>query len=105
LVLSEISASVHDTGKENENDYGKNIISTNSHSSSIIGAEDVLYLGDSENDNPAFRKAGVSIGVRSDSRIIPKLECQHIITFDRLSGFLRQLKESHLKFKEEQLIS
>ena len=105
LVLSEISASVHDTGKENENDYGKNIISTSSHSSSIIGAEDVLYLGDSENDNPAFRKAGVSIGVHSDSRIIPKLECQHIITFDRLGGFLRQLKDSHLKFKEEQLIS
>jgi phosphoglycolate phosphatase-like HAD superfamily hydrolase len=38
--------------------------------------KDGLYLGDSENDNPAFRKAGVSIGVRSDSRIIPKLECQ-----------------------------
>lgn len=38
--------------------------------------KDGLYLDDSENDNPAFRKAGVSIGVRSDSRIIPKLECQ-----------------------------
>jgi hypothetical protein len=105
LTLSEISASAHDTGRGNENHFRKNIIITNRDSSSTIRAEDVLYLGDSENDNPAFRKAGVSIGVRSDSRIIPKLECQHIISFDRLGKFLRQLKDNHLKFKEEQLIS
>ena len=30
-----------------------------------------MYLGDSENDNPAFEKAGVSIGVRSDERLNP----------------------------------
>jgi phosphoserine phosphatase len=30
-----------------------------------------MYLGDSENDNPAFRKADVSIGVRSDERLNP----------------------------------
>jgi hypothetical protein len=41
-----------------------------------------------KNDNPAFRKAGVSIGVRSDSRITPKLECQHTINFDSLARFL-----------------
>ena len=105
LTLSEISASAHDTGRGNENHFRKNIIITNRDSSSTIRAKDVLYLGDSENDNPAFRKAGVSIGVRSDNKIIPKLECQHIITFNRLGGFLRQLKDNHLRFKEEQLIS
>jgi hydroxymethylpyrimidine pyrophosphatase-like HAD family hydrolase len=100
LVLSEISSTAaYDIGEKNE-DYGEI-----SSSSGSIRAEDVLYLGDSENDNPAFRKAGVSIGVRSDSRITPKLECQHIINFDRLARFLRQLKDSHLKFSEEQLIS
>jgi trehalose-6-phosphatase len=98
LVLSEISAAAHDTEKENEDDDRKN-------SSSNIRAEDVLYLGDSENDNPAFRKAGVSIGVRSDNRIIPELECQHLIKFDRLARFLCQLKDNHLRFNEEELIS
>jgi trehalose-6-phosphatase len=97
LVLSEISAA-HDTEKENEVDDRKN-------SSTKIRAEDVLYLGDSENDNPAFRKAGVSIGVRSDNRIIPELECQHLIKLDRLARFLCQLKDNHLRFNEEELIS
>jgi trehalose-6-phosphatase len=101
LVLSEISSTApHDIGEKNE-DYRENT----SSSSGSIRAEDVLYLGDSENDNHAFRKAGVSIGVRSHSRITPKLECQHTINFDRLARFLRQLKDSHLKFSEEQLIS
>ena len=100
LVLSEISSTAaYDIGEKNE-DYGEN-----SSSRGSIRAEDVLYLGDSENDNHAFRKAGVSIGVRSHSRITPKLECQHTVNFDRLARFLRQLKDSHLKFSEEQLIS
>jgi phosphoglycolate phosphatase-like HAD superfamily hydrolase len=101
-VLSEISSTAaYNIGEKNE-DYRENSSSSNND---IIRAEDVLYLGDSENDNHSFRKAGVSIGVRSDSRITPKLECQHTINFDRLARFLRQLKESHLKFSEEQLIS
>ena len=37
----------------------------------------VLYLGDSENDNPAFKKADTSIGIRSDDRIKTALECKH----------------------------
>ena len=52
LVLSEISTDVHDTVEEEEEDHRKN---------SSIRAEDVLYLGDAENDNPAFRKVGLSI--------------------------------------------
>lgn len=101
LVLSEISSTAaYDIGEKNEG-YREN----SSRSRGSIRAEDVLYLGDSENDNHAFRKAGVPIGVRSHSRITPKLECQHTINFDRLARFLRQLKDSHLKFSEEQLIS
>jgi phosphoglycolate phosphatase-like HAD superfamily hydrolase len=105
-VLSEISSiaatAAYDIVEKNK-EYREN-----NSSSSITGgirAEDVLYLGDSENDNHAFRKAGVPIGVRSDSRITPKLECQHTINFDRLARFLRQLKDSHLRFSEEQLVS
>lgn len=101
LTLSEIASTavVSDSGEQNnDKDSSNNDIRS-------IRPEDVLYLGDSENDNPAFRKAGVSIGVRSDSRIRPKLDCQHIINFDRLSKFLQKLKDNHLRFKEEQLIN
>jgi hydroxymethylpyrimidine pyrophosphatase-like HAD family hydrolase len=102
LVLSEISPTTgaYDIGEKNEDDR-----ENSNNISNSIRAEDVLYLGDSENDNHAFRKAGVSIGVRSHSGITPKLDCQHTTNFDRLARFLRQLKESHLKFSEEQLIS
>jgi phosphoserine phosphatase len=33
----------------------------------------IMYLGDSDNDNPAFTKADVSIGIRSDDRLNAKL--------------------------------
>ena len=98
FVLSEISSTPpFDNGEQNEH-YREN-------GRCSIRAEDVLYLGDSENDNPAFRKAGVSIGVRSDTRIIPKLECQHVINFDRLDRFLQKLKDNHFRFNKKQLIS
>jgi hydroxymethylpyrimidine pyrophosphatase-like HAD family hydrolase len=102
LTLSEISTAVVHNSEEQNND-DKN--SRNNNGIRSIRAEDVLYLGDSENDNPAFRKAGVSIGVRSDSRINPKLECPHTINFDRLAKFLQKLKDNHLRFREEQLIN
>jgi soluble P-type ATPase len=38
------------------------------------GHKIIMYLGDSENDNPAFRRADVSIGVLSDDRLNPKLD-------------------------------
>lgn len=105
LTLSEIASTTtavaYDSGEQNNDN--KNSSSNNDIGS--IKAEDVLYLGDSENDNPAFGKAGVSIGVRSDSRISPKLDCQHIINFDGLVRFLQKLKDNHLRFKEEQLIN
>jgi hypothetical protein len=41
----------------------------------------ILYLGDSENDNPAFRKASVSVGVISDKRLTPMLDCQYLIEY------------------------
>ncbi|MGB8160899.1 MAG: HAD-IIB family hydrolase, partial [Nitrososphaeraceae archaeon] len=39
-----------------------------SHMLNLRKEQKVLYLGDSENDNPAFRKADLSIGIRSDER-------------------------------------
>ena len=93
LLLSEISSTApFDNGEKNEH-YREN----SSRSSGGIRAEDVLYLGDSENDNPAFRKARMSIGVRSDSRINPKLDCQYTINIDRLDRFLQKLKDKHFR--------
>lgn len=66
--------------------------------------EGILYLGDSENDNPAFIKASVSIGITSDKRLNPKLDCQYLIEFKNLYDFLERLVESEFLFSEDLLI-
>lgn len=66
--------------------------------------EGILYLGDSENDNPAFSKASISIGIISDKRLTPKLDCQYLIEFKTLYGFLERLVKSKFIFSEDLLI-
>ncbi|MFL6511704.1 MAG: hypothetical protein ACJ70X_02020 [Nitrososphaera sp.] len=106
LTLSEIASTttaiVNDSREQNKDNKNN---SSNNKGIRSIRAEDVLYLGDSENDNPAFRRAGMSLGVRSDSRIIPKLDCQHTINFDRLDRFLQKLKDNHFVFNKKTLVS
>jgi HAD superfamily hydrolase (TIGR01484 family) len=63
----------------------------------------ILYLGDSENDNAAFRKASVSIGVISDKRLQAKLDCQYLIEFENLSKFIRHLADAGFLFSEDLL--
>lgn len=65
--------------------------------------KNILYLGDSENDNPAFRKADVSIGIKSDERLNPKLDCQYLINFDQLPKFLKNLVKNDFNFSEKLL--
>jgi HAD superfamily hydrolase (TIGR01484 family) len=62
-----------------------------------------LYLGDSENDNPAFRKAEISIGIRSDSRLNPKLDCSYFLDYKQLSSFLMKLRNNDYLFNDELL--
>jgi HAD superfamily hydrolase (TIGR01484 family) len=64
----------------------------------------VMYLGDSENDNPAFRKSGISIGIRSDSRLNPILDSRYMLDFNQLPIFLKGLIDNNLIFSEELLI-
>jgi HAD superfamily hydrolase (TIGR01484 family) len=66
----------------------------------ILGSaiQKVVYLGDSENDNPAFRKADVSIGVKSDERLSPNLECKYTMKFDKVAGFLEKLQNDNFEF-------
>jgi HAD superfamily hydrolase (TIGR01484 family) len=68
-----------------------------------IDGKDAMYLGDSENDNPAFRKAGISIGIRSDARINPKLDCSYFLDYERLSNFLMKLRKNNFIFTDELL--
>lgn len=67
------------------------------------GKMDILYLGDSENDNPAFRKASISVGVISDKRLTPKLDCQYLIEYERLPKFLEHLAGNKFMFSESLL--
>ena len=63
----------------------------------------IIYLGDSENDNPAFKKANISIGVNSDNRLNPTLDCTYSIKFENLSIFLRRLVDNDFDFSESLL--
>lgn len=67
--------------------------------------EGILYLGDSENDNSAFSKASVSVGVTSDKRLTPKLDCQYLIEFNNLYDFLKNLVKSKFMFSEDLLVN
>ena len=64
----------------------------------------IMYLGDSENDNPAFKKSDVSIGVLSDDRLNPKLDCEYTVSFDNLPIFLKKLLDNDLVFSHDLLI-
>jgi hypothetical protein len=67
------------------------------------GRANVMYLGDSENDNPAFRKSGISIGIRSDTRLNPILDCKYMLDFSQLPLFLGSLMDNDYIFSEELL--
>lgn len=63
-------------------------------------ARGTLYLGDSDNDNPAFERADISIGINSDERLKPKLNSRYSINFDRLHIFLNRLLHNRFVFSE-----
>jgi hydroxymethylpyrimidine pyrophosphatase-like HAD family hydrolase len=71
-----------------------------SHLEGKIGG---VNLGDSENDNPAFRKSDISIGIRSDTRLNPKLDCKYKINFNQLPLFLSNLIDNDFVFSEDLL--
>jgi hydroxymethylpyrimidine pyrophosphatase-like HAD family hydrolase len=58
----------------------------------------IIYLGDSENDNPAFSKADISIGISSDDRLKPHLKCKYDLKFENLSLFLKRLTANDFEF-------
>lgn len=63
----------------------------------------ILYFGDSENDNSVFKKVDISIGISSDTRLNPQLECKYLLKYQDLSNFLSQLKLNNFNFFESLL--
>ena len=59
----------------------------------------IMYLGDSEADDPAFQLAEVSVGVKH-RRVMPKLQCKYRIEFLELENLLTELIDSDFDFKE-----
>jgi HAD superfamily hydrolase (TIGR01484 family) len=59
----------------------------------------IMYLGDSEADDPAFELADISVGVKH-RRIMPKLQCKYRIEFFELENLLTELMDSDFDFKE-----
>ena len=93
-----IDVYVTKVNKGNAFDY---VVSKLSEKSDFHGK--IIYLGDSENDNPAFRKSDISIGVNSDERLNPSLDCTYTIKFMNLSTFLRRLVDNGFDFSESLL--
>ena len=63
-----------------------------------------MYLGDSENDNPAFKKADISIGINSDTRLKPDLKCKYNLKYENLTIFLKKLANNNFEFSESLLL-
>ena len=66
-----------------------------------MSPQKIMYLGDSDNDNPAFKKADISIGIRSDDRLNPELSCTKVLKFDVLQIFLKRLMERNFLFSDD----
>ncbi len=55
--------------------------------------EPVMYLGDSENDNPAFKEVTISVAVLHKYNRNSKLEAKYKVDLEELPNFLRKVKE------------
>lgn len=70
-----------------------------------------MYFGDSENDNPVFRLADVSIGIvtskdkNSSRRVKPSLVCKYYLDYHELPRFLTKLSQNNFEFHEALLNS
>jgi len=61
----------------------------------------VLYLGDSETDNPAFRASDVSLGVIHDETPLRALDCDYFVKFELVPDFLHALLVNDFLFSSD----
>lgn len=61
----------------------------------------ILYMGDSEVDNPAFAVADVGVGVVHGKNYGQGLVCDYFVKLEDVSTFLRRLLENRLIFESD----
>jgi HAD superfamily hydrolase (TIGR01484 family) len=61
--------------------------------------EGVLYMGDSEADDPAFDRSNASIGVIHEENYMKRFTCDFYVKFQDVSAFLLRLLENNLVFE------
>jgi hypothetical protein len=61
----------------------------------------VLYLGDSEMDNSAFKASNISVGVIHDETSAKLLECDYLVKFENVPSFLKTLLDNNLQFSSD----
>jgi len=61
----------------------------------------ILYLGDSEMDNSAFRASDISLGVINEETPLKALECDYLLKFENVPLFLKALIANNLQFSSD----
>jgi hypothetical protein len=61
----------------------------------------VLYLGDSEIDNSAFRVSSISLGVIHDETPLRTLDCDYLVKFEYVPDFLHALLANDFLFSSD----
>jgi hypothetical protein len=61
----------------------------------------VLYLGDSQTDNSAFKSSNISVGVIHDETPVDALDCDYLVTFEQVPDFLNMLVANDLLFSSD----
>jgi HAD superfamily hydrolase (TIGR01484 family) len=61
----------------------------------------VMYLGDSEIDNPAFLVSDVSLGVIHDETPLTSLVSDYLVKFEEVANFLGAFLENHFLFSSD----
>jgi len=61
----------------------------------------VLYMGDSETDNSAFKASAISIGVIHDETPIQNLNCDYFVRFDDVPDFMNTLLTNNFMFNSD----
>jgi trehalose-6-phosphatase len=61
----------------------------------------VLYLGDSEMDNSAFKASSVSVGVIHDEPFLETLDCEYLVKFEYVPDFLNALLANNFLFSSD----
>lgn len=61
----------------------------------------ILYLGDSEMDNSAFRASDISIGVIHEEMPSQTLDCDYLLKFENVPRFLKALFANKFQFSSD----